>query len=390
MSDESTPREALIDELQRLRQRLGELESSDGQLRQAQDDLRRRVEEHTARFGASLQAEIDQRRQAEARLEDSEARFRRVFEYSNDAIFLLDPGLNELLDVNPRASLLLEYTREELLGLPLSVLFADEVVRLQAFALSVVEEGSGWMEELACRTRTGHRLAAEMSASAIELAGRTCIIALLRDITERKRTEGQILSDLRHKEILLREVHHRVKNNLQIVASLLALQAGQTSDAGARRLFDDCRNRVGSIALIHEQLYRAHDLAHVDLREYVRTLAEQIFRSYGVAPRAVQLVLEVEVGHLDVEQAIPCGLIVNELVSNALKYGFPGGRRGRVGIGLRRGDDDQLCLRVWDDGVGFPEEADLGASPSLGLRLVDSLVHQLGGHLDLDRRTGAA
>jgi len=390
MSDDNTSRQALADEVSRLRRRVRELEDLGGEVNRAHEELRRRVEAHTRQRGTTLEEAIDQRRRAEARLEGSETRFRRVFDLSNDAIVLLDTDLNELVDANPRACSLLEYTRQELLGLPVSAIFPGDMAHLQAFALSVVEEGRGWMEELRCQTRTGHRLVAELSASAIDLDGRACLIAHMRDVTERRRAQEQLLSSLEEKDLLLKEIHHRVKNNLQIVTSLLDLQAGQPDGGSTRQRLHECRDRVRSIALIHEQLYRGHDLARLDVLEYLHTLADQIMRSYGAAAGRIRLALDVEVGQLDVDTAVPCGLIVNELVTNALKYAFPDDRAGCIGVALKRDGEEGLHLVVSDDGVGFPADVDFRASTSLGLRLVDSLVTQLRGQLELDTAAGCA
>ena len=389
MSDENTPRRALVEEVGRLRRRVEELEQLGGEVDQAQEDLRRRVEHHTHQYSSSLEEAIAQRRRAEARLEDSEARFHRIFDLSNDAILLLDLDLNELVDANPRACGLLEYTREELLGMPVSVVFRGDITPLQAFALSVVDDGHGWVEELRCLTRTGRALTVELSASVIEIEERSCLIAHMRDVTRRQQAQAEILSSLHEKEVLLREIHHRVKNNLQIVTSLLDLQAGQVGGEATRQRFEECRNRVRSIALIHEQLYRGHDQTGLDVREYLKLLTEQVLRAHGVAGNRIGLELKVGVTHLDVDTAVPCGLIVNELMTNALKYAFPDGRTGRIAVSLDREGGEVLRLTVGDDGVGFPDDVDFRASPSLGLRLVDSLVTQLRGRLDLEPANGS-
>ena len=178
---------------------------------------------------SDLQKEIARLQQQiaelEARAPEGDVLFRKIFEHSNDAIFLIDPDLNETLDVNTRACDMLEYRREELLTLPISVIFPQDMERLQAFALSVLEQGHGWIGEVVCQSRTGRQLEIEISASelALSAAHPSCIIALLRDITERKMAEARIRTSLEEKEVLLKEIHHRVKNNLQIVSSSVRL-----------------------------------------------------------------------------------------------------------------------------------------------------------------------
>ena len=318
--------------------------------------------------------------------------FRRVFEHSNDAIFLIDPDLNETLDVNSRACDMLEFRREELLTLPISVIFPQDMARLQAFALSVIERGHGWIGEVVCQSRTGRQVEIEISASELALSPShpSCIIALLRDITERKMAEARIKASLTEKEVLLKEIHHRVKNNLQIISSLFDLQAGETADETVREMFRECRNRVHSMAMIHERLYSAEDLARIDIAHYLRTLTNDLVRSYAVSSPQMALRLEVDEVFLDVERAIPCGLIVNELVSNALKYAFGQGVGGEILVRLAPGSERELMLTVRDNGVGFPPEVDFRDTQSLGLRLVNSLVHQLAGEIDMPAGEGTS
>jgi hypothetical protein len=200
---------------------------------------------------------------------------------------------------------------------------------------------------------------------------------------ERRRAEEALRASLREKEVLLREIHHRVKNNLQVVSSMLHLQAWTAGNRDAASVLQDCENRVRSMGLIHELLYRDHDLATFDFAQYVRLLTDHLFRTYSADPRSVTL--NVEMQHdvrLDLDTAIPCGLIINELVSNALKYAFSDGRKGVIRVGLDRKDDGTCTLTVSDDGHGLPEEIASGSSPSLGLQVVHALARQLGGALE--------
>ena len=204
------------------------------------------------------------------------------------------------------------------------------------------------------------------------------VYAVGRDINHRKRAERQIRQALVEKEVLLREIHHRVKNNLQIVSSLLSLQAAYVKDRTALEILRESQNRVRSMAIVHEQLHRAQNLSKINFAEYVANLATGLFRSYGVDPAVVGLRLDVGRAELGIDIAIPCGLIIHELVSNSLKYAFPGGRKGWIHVSLRRGRDG-LVLRVSDNGVGFPPGERQRRPESLGLRLVDILVEQIEG-----------
>jgi two-component sensor histidine kinase len=206
------------------------------------------------------------------------------------------------------------------------------------------------------------------------------------DITEGKRAEEIVKSSLREKELLLKEIHHRVKNNLQITSSLLRLQAGKIADAGVRQLLRESQDRIRSMALVHDMLYRSQDLARVDFPDYVRTLVIQLFRSYNAGGR-IRSSVELEPIVFGVDLAVPCGLIINELVANALKHAFPGERQGNVRVRMSS-TPDRYILSVRDDGVGLPPQLDYLHTETLGLQLVRMLTEQIGGHVRLDTTSG--
>ncbi len=216
-------------------------------------------------------------------------------------------------------------------------------------------------------------------------------VQALRTQVERARAEEQLKASLHEKEVLLKEIHHRVKNNLQVVSSLLNLQARTLKDPQAVQAFQDSQNRVKAMALVHEELYRSQDLAKVGMAEYLESEIKYLCRAYGVSTAAVSLDVEVEEVFLPIDVAIPCGLIVHELVSNALKHAFPRRAdlaRAEVRVALYRMDEDQLTLVVRDNGVGLPPDLDWQDAPSLGLQLVRILSRQLRGALELERGAG--
>jgi PAS domain S-box-containing protein len=204
-----------------------------------------------------------------------------------------------------------------------------------------------------------------------------------------KRLEEQIaLHD--EKEVLLKEIHHRVKNNLQIISSLLSLQARQVTDDKTLRALGDSQSRVRSMALIHEKLYQSQSMARIDFGEYVKSLASDLFRSYRRNFSGIQLNVQVDEVALNLDHAVSCGLILNELMTNALKYAFPDGRNGTIWIELRTQPGHLLSLRVADDGVGIPLDFDTPNAKSLGLQLVNSLVRQLDGTMELESANGTS
>ena len=209
-----------------------------------------------------------------------------------------------------------------------------------------------------------------------------------QDITNSKKAEEQIKSSLKEKEVLLKEIHHRVKNNLQIISSLLNLQSTEIEDPGAGQKFRESQDRVKAMALIHERLYQSNDLAKIDFSGYVRNLTGHLLRSYKVNASAIRLDLEIDAAPTDLDVAIPCGLIINELVSNALKYAFPEDENGRIQVRFSEENSHGLKLVVRDSGVGFPEDQNPENSDSLGLKLVRSLTDQLSGTINYCNQNG--
>jgi PAS domain S-box-containing protein len=204
----------------------------------------------------------------------------------------------------------------------------------------------------------------------------------------RKRTEAQIKASLKEKEVLLKEVHHRVKNNMQVISSLLNLQSRHIRDSAVLEMFKESQRRIRSMALIHERLYQSSDLSRIEFSQYLRNLATHLFHSCQVDSSRIQLRIEAEEVHLNINTAIPCGLIVNELVSNALKHAFPEGRSGILGLDLHKVAGDGYLLRVKDDGVGFPETLDFRKTETLGMQIVSTLVDQIEGRLELEPGSG--
>ncbi len=217
------------------------------------------------------------------------------------------------------------------------------------------------------------------------------VIATLHvEVQERAQAEEQVRSSLTEKEALLKEIHHRVKNNLQIISSLLSLQAANLHEPQILAIFAESEHRVRSMALIHEKLYRSHDLARINFRDYAEDLLTYLHRSYSDAWGRIQLRVEAEDVMLTVESAVPCGLILNELVNNCFKHAFPGGREGTIVVGIHTNGDGRVHLSVADDGVGLPAGLNLAETTSLGMQLVHSLTEQLGGELSVANGQGAS
>jgi len=248
---------------------------------------------------------------------------------------------------------------------------------LHALQQAAAEVGKGRFDvRVAIRRRDEiGMLAAEVNQMAADLKATTV-------------SKAQLLASLEEKELLLKEVHHRVKNNLQVISSLLNLQAQELSDPQTIRLLQESQGRVRSLALIHEQLYRSRDLSQIDFAAYVRELVEHLAQGMGRAATRINFRFDLEPVQLPLDLAIPCGMIVNELVSNALEHAFPEGRLGAVRIAFR-GDAAGYELTVADDGVGLAEELLAGKPGTLGLKVVQALTRQIRGRLDLQPAAGA-
>lgn len=240
------------------------------------------------------------------------------------------------------------------------------------------------------RLRTTEEFLAERKRGEEE---RERLMAQLRtlnaELEERVETRtAELITTIKERDVLLQEVHHRVKNNLQVISSLIKLQMRTLVDAASREALADCQARVEAMALIHEKLYQSGDYSRVAFSDYARGLATSVFQATGASPPGVSLELAIEDTFLAVDRAIPCGLILNELITNALKHAFPGGRRGALRVELKRVEGQGLQLAVGDDGIGLPAGLDVKSATSLGLQLVRLLSTQLNADLAVEATRG--
>jgi two-component sensor histidine kinase len=210
---------------------------------------------------------------------------------------------------------------------------------------------------------------------------------LKQEIQERKKAESKLITSLKEKEVLLKEIHHRVKNNLQVISSLLYLQSKKTSHKPTLEMLNESQNRIKSMALIHEKLYQSKDIIKIDFSEYVDGLISHLSRSYGSHLQHVKIGVDVDNVYLNIDKAIPCGLIINELVSNCMKYAFPDDAEGEIHVSMHS-NNKHVDLEIFDNGIGFPHTINFEKTETLGLQLVNALTLQLGGYISLDRSKG--
>lgn len=336
-----------------------------------------------------LQKEIEERKMAEARLMQAQGFTRSIIDSSLDMIIASDTN-GVVREFNPAAQKSFGYTLEEMKAIGVEVLYHDakQSLSLREALLSNSENFKG---EITNRRKNGETFVSYLSASVIRDDQHNIVgyMGVSRDITELKEAEETLKTSLREKEVLLKEVHHRVKNNLQVISSIINLQSHYVKDSKTLEMLNESQNRIKSMAFIHEKLYQTKDFANINITDYIKKLSQSLVHSYRVKKENITLQFDLEDIVVDLDQSIPCGLIINELVSNALKYAFPDNRDGIIFISMFE-SENMLTLRVKDDGIGLPDGLDYKNTESLGLQLVVALTDQLDGEIVLDRKNGTS
>jgi PAS domain S-box-containing protein len=316
-----------------------------------------------------------------------------IVDLAEDAIISVGRD-QQIILFNRGAEKIFGYRADEVVGQPLDILLPQrfaEIHRKHISAFQSAPETARRMaerREIFGRRKDGTEFPAEASISKAEVDGDWLFTVILRDVTERKIAEEKVQTSLHEKEILLKEIHHRVKNNLQVVSSLLGLQSRVIPDKATRKMFQESQNRIHSMALLHERLYESEKLSDIDCHEYFGQLTAHLFRSYGVSTGRVRLTLNLGESRMNMDTAVPCGLILNELVSNSLKYAFPDNREGEIRIELTADPNQPRSLVIADNGVGLPQDVTLWSTKSLGLRLVRILADQMNAAVEVTSNEG--
>ncbi len=313
--------------------------------------------------------------------------FSQLFESSPEAIAIID-NEDRILNVNGGFENLFKYTLKEVKGKSINIIVPDGLSEEASQISRRACFGEIIKSETTRRLKDGSEVNVSVLGYPVTLKdGQMGLCWIFSDITNRKKNEKMIKNSLMEKEILLKEVHHRVKNNLQIIGSLLKFQTKYIKDPEAMEIFKESQNRIRSISMIHEKLYQTKDLSRVEFSGYVKTLITQLFIAFGIQPDEISFTVNANNIFLSVDNAIPCGLIINEIVTNSLKYAFPDNRKGHISIDVSY-NNTHYTLKIADDGVGMPEGYEIDKPETLGLQLVNTLVFQLDAELRLERNNG--
>ena len=315
-----------------------------------------------------------------AKIQD--ARYQGIFTYSDIGIFLAEEKNGNLIivDVNRKGLAILGFDSDQITGRSLSTVVPEMPSR------HLLKEGQPVVTEFLLTRGDGTSIPVLISSARMPEG---MVILTIMDISDRKKTEDQLQRSLKEKEILLREVHHRVKNNMQVISGLIELQSAHITDPETHRLFRESYYRIKTMALIHESLYRSTDFGSIDFSTYLSELISYLLSSYGRTRDEIAVDIQLKMNTMNLDMAVPCGLIANELISNSLKHGFPGGKKGTISIRLEEVGRKECEFTVSDDGVGFPEDLDFRNTTSFGLQLINGLAtHQMRGGVELRKGKG--
>jgi PAS domain S-box-containing protein len=323
--------------------------------------------------------DVSDRRRQEQMLRD-------LLESAPDSMVIVDNS-GQIQLVNSQTERLFGHPRADILGKTVEALIPERfrdmhVKHRDRFFAQPSIRPMGLGLDLYGLHANGSEFPVEISLSPIQTRDGVLVAAAVRDITDRQRGEERLRRSLAEKEVLLKEIHHRVKNNLQVIASLLNLQQSTGTKRDTSSMLQESRNRIKTMALVHESLYQSRDLAAIDTHDYLQRLVRDLFMSYSPEGPKIDLKVDVEAVRVPIDTAVQCGLLLNELLSNALKHAFADRKSGTVEVSFKHEEDD-LVLLVRDDGVGLPEGLDRESPETLGLRLVHTITEQLGGRVEL-------
>lgn len=376
----------------------------------------KKAEKESRKKSLSLQKFIEKDSRAMDELEESENRFRTLFEYSPAGIVLMEPepdGSWRIIDCNKAYAMMNGYNEEELIGQSVDILHNKEVTPMERIELGKnLDFGKVYSDEYIHVRKDGRLINIEFSLTLVKIYNKTLIIGMDVDITDRiklarslknmniklemqvsertkelEKTMSELKAMVKEREILLKEIHHRIKNNLQLIQSLLSLQMEKTDDKHIEELLRDSKNRILSMAMIHESMYQSQSLSDLPLLDYVQDLVGSIFDSANTNNNGISYSLDIDDSKLNINQIVPVGLIITEIVTNSLKHAFSGRSEGLISINIHKADS-RIFVDICDNGNGFGDNGKNGKN-TLGFLLIDSLVLQLKGSCRRFNKNGA-
>ncbi|WP_342305168.1 histidine kinase dimerization/phosphoacceptor domain -containing protein [Methanolobus sp. ZRKC5] len=337
------------------------------------------VEKDALKAAADTIGAAIQRKQAEKALQENEEKLKTILSSIQTGVLIIDAETHVIVDINPSAVQSIGGLKEEIVGKVCHNFICK--AEKGSCPITDLKDTINKSEHVLINVR-GEEIPILKNVTSVNLDGRIHLIESFIDITERKKAE-----EVQKKDTLLKEIHHRVKNNLQVISSLLNLQSRNFTDEKVIAAFMESQTRVRSMAIAHQKLYQSKDLASIDVGDYIKNLATYLFQTYKVGNSAIKLKLDVDDVYMGIEKTIPLGLIINELVSNSLKYAYQTEEEGDIDIEFHL-ENKMFTLIVSDIGIGIPEDMDYSNSHSLGLQLVTTLVKQIHGNIELDRSNG--
>lgn len=353
------------------------------------DDLKKLSKEDMMQYVIELQNELAEKDQSLQLTAESHSKYKSLFEMSDDALLVIENFT--FVDCNSSVLKMLGYkTKEELLNVHPSKLSPEyqpdgklSYEKAQEMMELALKKGSHHFEWIHTRAN-GENFPVEVWLSKVEFDNRTIINTIWRDLTEKKKAEALILKNIKEKEVMLKEIHHRVKNNLQIITSLLNLQVNLTDDNFSKNVLTQSKTRIQSMCKVHEMLYKSGDFANINYKKYLTELLDQLVNNYSAQNQQVDLKINVENLLFNINTAVPLGLVVNELVTNSLKYAFPNNTKGAIFLDIKKVNENKLQLIYYDTGVGYNPAISFDNATSLGLQLIAALTEQLNGEIQRD------
>ena len=340
---------------------------------------------------ANILASVIVRDYTEKELRESEEKYRILTEQSllgtliiaNERIIFANKGISDILG----------FSINELLSWDLNSISQhihpeDLQMTIEKYNKILNEDISSFQSEIRMKKKNENYLYIRQYLKSIQFQGNSALYINIIDITEQKKNETLLESSLAEKEILLKEIHHRVKNNLQIISSLIVLQDHYVKDERILHIFKDFQNRIKAMALIHEILYKSENLNKIDLSKYMKNLVNNLFKAYSANSKQIKLQLNIENIDFNLNKAISCGLIVNELVSNSLIHAFSKNDVGKIIVTLKKTKNNRILLDVYDNGIGFPKDVDYKNSDTLGLKLISTMTKQMDGKISIEKNNG--